>query len=186
MLWVEEAGRSSLRQGLASRPGPHTGDGIPAVLENFADVGHVVRSGDGGRGLLRGLIVVERPLVVLAGALVQRLAGKLDIELLELLSELGDVLVHQALDPSQLGCGDLAALLLELASVRRADDNDRDEQDQRNQQQRHSGPSPCRRAASLRRDGNSRRADPYNVNNSAAGAMGVYPTEGNSTHDYTA
>ena len=65
-----------------------------------------------GRGDLGGLVGVEGPLVVGVLALSERGAGELDVEVLQLHAEGGDVLLGEPLDRLELGVApdDLAAL----------------------------------------------------------------------------
>jgi outer membrane translocation and assembly module TamA len=90
---VEEAGRALLRERAAVDPGLHARDRVTAVLEDLGDVADLVRPGDRVEGGLRVLVRVQRALVVLLHRLVERVARDVDVEALELLAELGHVLV---------------------------------------------------------------------------------------------
>ena len=64
---------------------------------------YVLGPGESGGGGLRGLVGVERPLVVGVGARVQLLAGEVDVEVLQLHAERGHVLLGELLHRGDLG-----------------------------------------------------------------------------------
>ena len=100
---VEEARGPAGRQRLARDPGADAGHRVATVLEDLGDVPDVVGLRDPLAGGLRGLVGVERPLVVGVGAGVELAAGEVQVEGLELLAEGGDVLEGQLLDRLELG-----------------------------------------------------------------------------------
>ena len=100
---VEEARRATLRQRLAGHPGAHARHRVAAVLEDLGDVPDLVGAGQRRRRRLGRLVGVEGALVVGVGARVERLTGEVDVEVLELDAEGGDVLLGEPLHGGDLG-----------------------------------------------------------------------------------
>ena len=71
-------------QGLAGHSGPDTRDRVAAVLQDLGHVPDLLGLGQPVRGQLGGLVGVQRPLVVGAGARVELPAGQLRVQLLEI------------------------------------------------------------------------------------------------------
>ena len=71
VLGVEEAGRTTHRQGFAFDPGANALGGVTAVFERLSDVADVSGFGDLLERLLGDVVRVERLLVVLRSARVE-------------------------------------------------------------------------------------------------------------------
>jgi hypothetical protein len=90
---VEEARRTLGRERCARDPSLDAGHGVPAVLQDLGDVLDLVRLDHRIQRHLGVVVRVERPLVVLLHRLVECVPGHVGIQALELLAELGDVLI---------------------------------------------------------------------------------------------
>ena len=109
---VEEARRAAGGQRPAVDAGPDARHRVAAVLQDLGDVADVVGARHGGGRQLGGLVGVQGALVVGVLAVPQRRAGELDVEVLELHAEGGDVLLGEPLDRLELrlAAGQLAVL----------------------------------------------------------------------------
>ena len=95
MLRVEEARRSALRERSAGHPGLHAGKRVAAAGQGVADPADLLGAAHRGHRPLRGLVGVERGLVVQPRRLVEGVVRHLGVEALELLAQHGDVLVGE-------------------------------------------------------------------------------------------
>lgn len=102
MLGVEEARHPQLGDGAARGPGLHAGERVAARGQCVGDLGDLVRRPDAGHRTLRGLVGVQRGLVVDPGLLVEIVTLDLAVQTLQLLPEVGDVLVGEPADPLEL------------------------------------------------------------------------------------
>jgi catechol 2,3-dioxygenase-like lactoylglutathione lyase family enzyme len=133
---VEEARWPPRGQVLARHARPDAGGRIAAVLEDLGDVLDVLGLGDVVARRLRRLVGIQGPLVVGPLTGIQLVAGQLEVELLQLHAEGGDVLERQLLHRLELGGLLLqSALLAHLAGV--AHDPEDDGEHEQDDQQLH-------------------------------------------------
>ncbi len=102
MLRIEEAMHAQLGDRAPGDSGLNAGKGVASGRQGVGDRADLLGAADPGHRTLRGLVGVERHLVVDASLLVQFSAADLPIETLQLLAEDGVVLVGEAPDAFKL------------------------------------------------------------------------------------
>ena len=135
---VEEARRAAGRERLARHAGAHARHRVAAVLEDLGDVLDLLGLGDGVRRGLGRLVGVQRPLVVGVRARLELTPGHVGVELLQLLTQGGDVLEGQLADRLELGL--LALQRLALVALDHGPDDDRRHGEQDEEDEELHGP----------------------------------------------